>query len=814
MMLRNTLIALLWGLPAALWAQTAWQVHPEGYFHQPGLEVTVFTDYYPDGHQTGVTLIQHGRRVAANGDLRLEISPGQWSPVPKGGDRQVDSAAGRITQTLWYPDSSKNRQGFNPIAYPDLTFRYQVRVEALPGRALRVAVDLETPLPPAWEGRMGFNFELFPGELYGRAYLMDSTPGTFLPQPGGPLVDPHGEWLAAPLATGRRLVVAPEEALQRLQIESHTGPLELWDGRLNHNNGWYIVRTPLRAGVTRGAAEWTLTPHAVPGWQYPAVVQVSQVGYHPQAPKQVIIEQDGRDSSRSPLVIYRLTAQGPEAVHTGLPHHWGKFLRYQYLQYDFSALTTPGMYQVAYRDRRSAPFQISPAVYDRHVWQPTLAYFLPVQMCHMRVNEKYRVWHDSCHLDDARMAPVDTNHFDGYRQGPETLTRFAPYESVPGLNHGGWHDAGDYDLRVESQIGTVHLLALMIEQFGLDYDATTIDPVRRLVEIHQPDGRSDAIQQIEHGLASVLGGYRALGRLYRGIICHDLRQYVMLGDAAAMTDNIVRPDAPGHEDDRWVFTEDNPQRALQVAAGLAAAARVLREENPPLAAEAQAAALALYATYKQAPGRPTARLQALAELILTTGDRTLRRELVSLQAEAVADVSRSAWALGRVMPLIQDTEFVAAMTAAVGQWQADLQARAATDSPYGVPYQPNIWGAGWTIQRFGVEQYFVYQAWPTLGTAAFFLQALHFILGAHPGENTASFASGVGAQSALVAYGVNRADWSYIPGGVASGTALIRPDLPEFKVWPYFWQQTEYVMGGGATNFMFLALAAQQHWAR
>jgi hypothetical protein len=61
----------------------------------------------------------------------------------------------------------------------------------------------------------------------------------------------------------------------------------------------------------------------------------------------------------------------------------------------------------------------------------------------------------------------------------------------------------------------------------------------------------------------------------------------------------------------------------------------------------------------------------------------------------------------------------------------------------------------------------------------------------------------------LHAYGVNRGDWSYIPGGVVSGTAYIRPDFPELKEWPYFWQQSEYVMGGGGTNFMFLVLAAQ-----
>ena len=48
------------------------------------------------------------------------------------------------------------------------------------------------------------------------------------------------------------------------------------------------------------------------------------------------------------------------------------------------------------------------------------------------------------------------------------------------MERGGWHDAGDYDLRVESQMGTVWLLAKMVEEFGLDYDATTIDQANRV----------------------------------------------------------------------------------------------------------------------------------------------------------------------------------------------------------------------------------------------------------------------------------------------------------------------------------------------
>lgn len=121
---------------------------------------------------------------------------------------------------------------------------------------------------------------------------------------------------------------------------------------------------------------------------------------------------------------------------------------------------------------------------------------------------------------------------------------------------------------------------------------------------------------------------------------------------------------------------------------------------------------------------------------------------------------------------------------------------------------PHIWGAGWGIQSFGVKQLFLHLGFPGIFSNEFVFNALNFILGCHPGENTSSFVSGVGVNSLTVAYGVNRDEWSYISGGIGSGTALIRPDLPELKVWPYFWQQTEYVIGGGTVDFMLLAMAA------
>lgn len=132
------------------------------------------------------------------------------------------------------------------------------------------------------------------------------------------------------------------------------------------------------------------------------------------------------------------------------------------------------------------------------------------------------------------------------------------------------------------------------------------------------------------------------------------------------------------------------------------------------------------------------------------------------------------------------------------------------ETPYGIPYRPHIWGAGWDIQRFGFQHYFLTTAYPEIFPKAPVFNALNFILGCHPGSNQASFASGVGAQSATVGYGLNRADWSYIPGGVISGTALIRPDFPELLTFPFLWQQTEYVLGGGSSHYMFLVLAAEQ----
>ena len=789
------------------------------YLEYQGVNVMLAHDFYPEGHQGGVGIIQNGMRVATNGDIRLEPTPGQWQPIPKVGKRMVDRNANQVSVHMEFPDPAIDRKGFNPVIYPDLKFGYTTRVEPA-GKSFKIIVDLDAPLPDNWIGKVGFNMELYPGILFGKSYYVDNQFGIFPRQPNGPMFrDDDGDVQITPMAEGKILTVAPESESQRMIINNlGPGNLQLLDGRGKHNNGWFVVRSLIAKEATKNAIVWLVTPHAIDGWQSQPVVQVSQIGYHPAQSKIAVIELDKHDTRKIKTELLRIDEKGGlTPVLKSDAKVWGDFLRYHYLRFDFSQIKTPGMYVVRYGSVQTNPFQISSTVYDRNVWQPTLEYFLPVQMCHMRVNDKYRVWHGLCHMDDARMAPTDSNHFDGYIQGHSTLNKYKSGETVPFLNRGGWHDAGDFDIRVESQAETVLGLSLAYELFNVQYDNTSVDQVNHIVEIQQPDGKPDILQQVEHGLLSLVGSYQAIGQFYRGIIEPTKRQYTTLGDPTNITDNkfykaptdgspVPAVGLPGSPDDRWVFTESNPSRELEVAASLAAAARVMKGFNDTLAS--QCLTIAREVWKKDEKANTLAKLNLAVELLQTTKERQYADFLVSHEDEIAGRMNNTGWLAARSVALVNDPQYTKIITAAAVKLFAQIKSDG-EKTPYGVPYRPNIWGAGWDIQNFGYKQYFLHEAFPQIFPKDYMLNAINFILGCHPGSNTSSFVSGVGADSMIPGYGFNRADWSYIPGGVSSGTALIRPDFPELLKFPYLWQQGEYVLGGGTSDYLFLILAAE-----
>jgi hypothetical protein len=806
------------GSPQATPARAAspWTLNAEEYFERPGVSVLVFHDYYPEGKQGGLEIIQHGERVAALGDVRLEQVPGQWGELPVVGKRVVDRVANRAEVPLRF-----EKEGLG----------YRVRVEP-DGEALLVTIDLDRPLPQELAGRAGFNLEIYPSAYFGKSYHLGRTDGVFQRQGNGPTEAAGPAVWAKPLAEGPVFTAAPEDPLRRLTIESLTGPIRFFDGRSTDTSGWFLLRSSMPAGAFKGAIRWRITPNAVESWRRPPVVGISQVGYHPAQEKRAVIELDPRTATLAVATLLKIDpVKGPVPVLQAPVTRWGHFLRYDYAIFDFSAAREPGAYVVRFGESQTSPFLIAPDVYRHDVWQPTLETFLPVQMCHLRIIDRGRIWHGACHLDDARQAPAgyDISYIDGYKQGPATETRFAGGQHIPGLDRGGWHDAADHDLAGGAQAWATMVLALTREAFGLDSDQTAVDEPHRNVTLHVPDGKPDILQQVVQGVEYMLGGYRAAGHAIGGITDPDLAQYGTLGEPASLTDqrifdaslkeDEVRCDRSGRRDDRYAFTGRDTALQYATAASLAAASRVLHGFDDALAKECLSTAVAIWdfeqkhpavrAPNAYVPERiDTQEVLAASELLITTKEPAYAARLQTLLPVVETQVEEVGWSAARAIPYVQNADFSKRLAAALAAYSAKLRTELAK-MPFGVPWNPQIWGVTWDIQDYAVRQYYLHRAFPKDFDRENVLRVLDYILGCHPASNT-SLVSAVGARSMTIAYGINLNDWTHIPGGGVSGPSLIRPDFPELKEpFPYLWQQAEYVLTG-ATTYVFTVLAADR----
>jgi hypothetical protein len=755
-----------------------------------------------------------------NGDVRLEATPGQWEPIGSFVTRRVDPEAGVIEADL---------------SYADYGFDYTIRVERDAGGYL-ISVNSDTPLPAALEGKAGFNLEFVPSVYGGKGLLVDGaariipyTPvSNMKPREGGPRPD-GASADPTPIAEGHSLVLAPGDAANRVSITSPDVPVALYDGRNQASNGWYVARSLLPAGKTGRLLEWRLEASSTDDWQSPPVVSYNQLGYTPSRAKTAILQLDRDAGMPGPMQLVRLLDDGSEeVVLSAPPEPWGRYLRYTYARFDFSSIDVPGLYQLAYGGQRSAAFPISDTAYD-DAWHATLDVFLPVQMDHMMVNEAYRVWHGLAHKDDALQAPVDHEHHDLYAQGPTTDTAFAPMQHIPGLNIGGWFDAGDFDIRTQSQYATVRDLAASWERFRPDRDTAKVDWTAKRTDIHLPDGTPDIQQQIKHGTLQLLAQFDAVGFAIHGIVAPDLDQYTFLGDAHSKTDGLIYDPAlgpneeadgySGKPDDRWAFTSRSSALQYGSAAGLAAAARALKGYDDALAEKALARAETVFADeYNKAPdlyrhGNTTGgplemeRFLAAAELLLATKDPQYADAAGAWLESATPYFGAIARAAIAIRPMM-DAAYEEKLHAAATTWATDMKATRA-DNPFGVLITRGGWAGSGTIINIANTADALHRTWPELVSKQEVLDGFDYILGRHPGHHL-SLVSGVGAQSKLVAYGNNRADFSFIPGGIVPGVLILKPDFPENREdWPFFWGQNEYVIPEGA-SYIYLALAAAE----
>lgn len=781
-----------------------------GCFARRGLDVLVFNNWYDgafsDAKIAGVELIHHDVRTATNGDVRLEPTPGQWDAVPELVERKILAAERAIEVRL---------------AYRAEGFEYTLRAEPA-GEAVRLRVQLDRPLPAALVGRAGFNLEFLPSAYFGKGYLVDGVPGLFPRSAVGQVrrgADGSGEPM--PFATGRAFVLAPEDPARRVTIEAKEGGLEVHDGRHKAQNGWFVVRTPLPADRTGTVVEWILAANTVPGWLRPPVIGHSQVGYHPEAAKVAVLECDPLAPVPESLRVLRIEADGGATEVASVPaQRWGVYLRYAYYRADFSAVRAPGLYVLEGAGVRTAPFRIAAEVYGSS-WQASLGVFLPVQMDHMNVREGYRVWHGLAHLDDARQAAPGQKHFDLYEMSPETDSPFPAGAHIPGLAVGGWFDAGDFDLRTQTHYSLVCTLVQAWERFRPEFDGTTIDQRTRQVVLHRPDGEPDLVQQIEHGALMLLAQHRVFGHAIPGIVDATLHTYTHLGDGASQTDGMIDDpaDPDSRRDDRLAFTTATTALNYGSAGALAAASRALRGHRAALADECLATAVRVWDfehgrtpnlfRFGNTTGGDVAveEFGAAVELLRATKETRYARRVAELLPAFGENFAWAALDAVQVLPSM-DAAYAAALKPRLVALRRELEPLL-TENPYGVPITRTGWAGNGFVARYGVLAYHMHRAFPEEFSAEPVLRAIEYLHGCHPASDL-SFVSAVGTRSKTVAYGSNRADFTFIPGGVVPGILVLQPDFPENKEdWPFFWGQNEYVVDLAGT-YIYLALAAEE----
>ena len=575
-------------------ADVAMRVTDKNYLDAQGFSVFLYdSTYHPvfvDQKNTAMEMILHGQRIATNGDVRLMPTPEQWDLVATLKGRQAEKADNRLTADL---------------AFPTFDLSYTLEVAAEPG-GVRVSINLDQPLPEKLVGRAGFNLEFLPSLYMGKAYLVDgSKAGIFPRTPGDPMVkvlpladEPKKayyleDWDKAkgytqplPFATGKTITLGVNDDLARVSVKSDTADLMLFDGRSRAQNGWFVLRSLIPAGKTKGAIVWHIRPDVIPNWTRPPMIAHSQVGYAPAFSKVAVLELDPNYAGPKTAKVLRLAEDGSyKQVFEGPLTPATPWLRYVYSKFDFTAVREPGLYVIEYADQRTATFPIDKDAYA-NTWKPSLGHHIPIQMDHVSVREGYRVWHGASHLDDAILAPVVGEQFDGWNQATATDGKYKGGDRIPGMNVGGWYDAGDFDLEQPAQLNVIQHLALAYREFDLKYDQLTVNEAAREVELHRPDGVPDAVQQVKHGISYILAQFRAFGHSIRGTHEPDLRQYTHLGDGATKTDgriydpslglNEVKGDYSGRPDDRWIFSTTNPFFQWQSIAALAAAADTLK----------------------------------------------------------------------------------------------------------------------------------------------------------------------------------------------------------------------------------------------
>ena len=811
------------------------------YFETQGVNVLVFSNTFSGGFNdeknSGIEIIHHGVRTVQGGAVRLCKTPEQWDLVPASPSRKVDSINNSIEVAM---------------RYADYDFDSRVVVTAK-GSAVEIAVYLDKPVPEFLAGKAGFNLEFLPSQYWNKAYIMDGRPNrfpryavsqtqavpneekprqfkgfrTYDDRGTGEFVDP------LPLETGHSILMAPDDPERMIKITSDDATLELYDGRMLAQNGWYVLRSVLPAGKTGKVVTWTVEPHAIPSWIREPNIGFSQVGYVPSQPKTAVIELDKKDKPLATAEIYRIADDGSEKLaYKGKTTVWGEYYKYNYVKFDFTDVKDPGVYFIKYGDYKTGNFIIDQSVYN-WITDATSDVWIPIHMNHMTVNEGYRIWHGEPFKEGYLQAP-QSDHFDLHSQGPNTNTKYKPYELIPGLNVGGYFDAGDFDIETGSNINVVLSLVSAWSLFGNTRDETFVSEEQRYVDLHRPDGKPDLLQYIEHGVLNLLAQAENIGFMSQTLSNSVLDNYHHLGDAAAITDGLhYDPSLPkyvksadgkrsGTPDDMWAFTNRNLNNDMNAANMFAAASRVLKGYNDELAARCLKQSKRLQAEVTELQnqrnnnmrGRQGGQMQnnnrqgggnmaTNLQLYVATGDKSyldqFEQQIWPALDRNVNNSIRTAMDAIPYMP----ADYKQKLRPYAEKYKDYLE-QVSNNNPYGVPIGEGNWAGSGAVVTYGTTAAFAAIYFPDIIDRKYAYNAAAFMFGCHPYHNYSLVAAVGAARPKQVFYGNNRADFSFIPGNVAPGLLFRRPDhFENFDDWPFLWGQNEGTIAGNCSYLIF-----------
>ena len=838
------------------------RLNEQDYFERQGVNILVFSNNFNGGFNdeknSGIEVIHHGVRTVQGGAVRLNNTPEQWDLVPKTTSRKVDKANKSIEVGL---------------RYDDYDFDSRIVVTAK-GKAVEIAVWLDKPVPEKLAGEAGLNIEFLPSQYWLKTFTMDgrlnrfpryatsqtiARPNSEKPRQfkGFKTYDDRGTDQFVdplPLETGHSITVATDTPERMIKISSSDAELKLYDGRMLAQNGWFVLRSVLPKGKTGKVVTWTVEPNAVPGWIREPNIGFCQVGYIPGQPKVAVIELDKKDKPQATASLIRIKEDGTtEEAFKGDIQSWGPYFKYNYVKFDFSAVKEPGVYYIQYGKTKTNNFLIDAHVYDK-ITDATTDVWVPIHMNHMYVTEGYRTWHGEPFKEGYLQAP-ESDHFDLHRQGPTTDTKYKPYELIPGLNIGGFFDAGDFDIETGSNINVVQNFIRTWELFHPQRDETFVSQKQRYVDLHRPDGVPDILQFIEHGTLNLVAQAEQIGHMASTLSNSVLDNYHHLGDAASITDGLhydpslkryeVSADGKrsGTPDDMWAFTTRSPQLDLRAATMFAAASHALKGYNDELAERAltQSKRLMKEATEliaqrkqqaeddfswidgfegRQMGAKPDKKRQKLMERSRKNreqlGDMATNLMLYGATQEKqyLDNFEKQIW---DALELYLASNMQTALDAVPYMDEAykqklrpyvekyrDYVKSFDTNNPYGVPIGLGNWAGVNMVLNFGITINYAHIYYPDIVSKDETYRVPNWLYGCHPYHNY-SFVAVVGAaRPKQVFYGNNRADFSAIPGNVAPGLLFRQPDhFENFDDWPFLWGQNEGTIAGNTQYVIF-----------